>query len=399
MPTIELQLNGGEKHEFEAAAAEEAISKGVAALGGALDALAKEWAPERWYLDRGSQWDEKTLGQVLEKFFEASQTYVDAEDKESEDNPKWVATDVMSERGDGDDEHIYSAFQSMKGSSGYKAVRKALCAAAAAAEGDDPAHAHRYGSEVDDALRDALIERMGDLDESTPLDTLHDNDDVEVCVIPGYRCIDDQFMSHTDVVFSSTTVIPDENFAALLKFVNWSGSEYAALVKEKCGVDLTAEPDPEDFDREYRYNSAKQLANQWRGLVATVDSDPERDKLVGGDSLIELMDNASYGGVPAFVCRIPAKAALEHDWSHAMKLTGRGWIAIHDPINGSGHSVNIESKGGVTVTRPADFYVSAIRGYSIESIYGPDHRSMRVDVEKGPALGAEPAPDAAGPRM
>ncbi|MFC4236348.1 hypothetical protein ACFOY8_14175 [Thalassospira xianhensis] len=259
---------------------------------------------------------------------------------------------------------------------------------------------------LDEIMQEKFAEALAEADDSSPLDLIRSRDEVEICYIPegGKYAIDDIQTSYTSVCSSSVDVRPDENFARVLAFFGWTAEEFKAAVKEATGDDLAAQPLIEDFEdgdqrfADYRFRQATELAEMWKNLET---NNVRPVKLLNYDKLTEVLDNATYGGVPVFACRIKVEQLIKHDWSKDMRITGGGEVGLHDFCNGSGHIVDWAGTEFILPPVPGDWRVTEGNSYGIDGVYGIVHSYHRVDIEAvEPKPDVEPeVPELAGPSM
>lgn len=227
-------------------------------------------------------------------------------------------------------------------------------AVAALAEGLSDVDEDELLDAVIDRLEGAAVEAMYLNDKSTPADAVPSHVVVEMPFIPDAHLlgIDDMFTGHSGVCFSAATAVPNSNFIRALKFFNVSPLEFVEEAARR-GVDLT---DPENGDNALRWKavldvgtgstlnisklplSGKYEIADWNETVALAHTarDFDRQPSLTMDSLFTVLDNASYGGVPVYVARLPLKEILAGKFDKPFLATG-GFIGIHDFLNGSGY--------------------------------------------------------------
>ena len=83
----------------------------------------------------------------------------------------------------------------------------------------------------------------------------------------------------------------------------------------------------------------------WRSMKVT--HDPRRPQLLDDDEIVEIFDNASYGGQLAIAGMVDADFCLPKAPYPALRLGGRFQIGIIDYVWGSGHTVTWD--GALTV--------------------------------------------------
>lgn len=260
-----------------------------------------------------------------------------------------------------------------------------------------------------ETFRDVVEEALAEADTTSPLDQLDQARDIGVVYIHGVgdgAHFDDLYMRGAiSSQCSATDVRPDGNFRNFLQFLNMGSDDYRAAVQAIHGIDLLAIPASEDTTA-YRRERLAELSKEWQDF--SFEADAARPALVTPEQAVELLDNASYGGVPVAYAHVEPKAFLNLPWAGSpggqvllepSRDRGRILIGIHDFMNGSGHSVDVP--GPVTLPlKHAAWHVDGTRyKYGVDSVYGlvKSIFSARVSaVEAVPALEAE-APS--GPRV
>lgn len=268
--------------------------------------------------------------------------------------------------------------------------------------GDELGHDEDRDDEVLDAiieeLRDEVLDAMTEADKSTITDMIPDHTVVEIAFVPDLneRSLDDLFTSHNDVCSESTTVIPNANFLRFLKLVNVSVGEYIDIVREN-GTDLLS-AEVRSGASEYAVKRAEEAALEWRavldvekgtndfirqlplrtkyeiaewnervGIIATI-KDFDRPAAVTPSTLMTIMDESSYGGAPAFICRLPLGGLLKGEFDGPFLAEG-GFVGLHHFYNGSGY---IERPDAPILIEPSKgaFHVHSTRKNAIDDVYG-----------------------------
>jgi len=258
-----------------------------------------------------------------------------------------------------------------------------------------------------EALREDCVQAMYDNDASTPADAIPRHVTVELPFIPDYgdRGIEDLFTSHTDTVSGSETVIPDAALMRALKFFNVSPREFVEEAARR-GIDLVSGEVGEGTS-DYRRRQAEENALRWcavldveagstgnisrlplrsQGEIAdwneTVElartaKDHDRPASLSMDSLFTVLDNATYGGVPCYVMRVPLKDLVAGKFDTPFLATG-GFVGLHDFINGSGY---IEAPDGPVLIDPSNggFRVRESKD-EVDDVYGIVHRYYEARV-------------------
>ncbi|SOC26440.1 hypothetical protein [Thalassospira xiamenensis] len=369
--------------------------------------IAKESHPSRFTLSGQSDClSQKTLAEVARATLDAAAVLLTSEDDDAP-LPEHVAVDyIASELEDFHSFYYEDFFQDhMKSDLDTKSLFSFFTDVVF----EDAGYSNRDIDNLealDEIMQEKFAEALAEADDSSPLDLIRSHDEVEICYIPesGKYAIDDIQTSYNSVCSSSVDILPDENFARALAFFGWTADEFKAAVKEATGDDLAAQPLIEDFEDgdqrfvDYRFRQATELAEMWKNLE-TVNVRPV--KLLNYDKLTEVLDNATYGGVPVFACRIKVEQLINHDWSKDMRITGGGEVGLHDFGNGSGHIVDWLGTELVLPPVPGDWRVTEGNSYGIDGVYGIVHSYHRVDIEAvEPQLDVEPeVPALAGPSM
>lgn len=221
-------------------------------------------------------------------------------------------------------------------------------------------------SGLTEMLREECVQAMHDSDTSKPADAIPSHVTIELPFVPDGHlfAIDDMFTSHHDVVFSAETAIPDSNLIRVLKFFNISPREFVDEAARR-GIDLTSGKADEGAS-DYRRRQAEENALRWRAVLdigsgstenisrlplngkheiaewnrtvemARTAKDHDRPASLSMDGLFTVLDNASYGGVAVYVCRVPLKEFVSGKYDRPFLATG-GFVGVHDFINGSGY--------------------------------------------------------------
>lgn len=266
--------------------------------------------------------------------------------------------------------------------------------------------------ELQDSFKESVIEYMRQSDESDFTDAISPHDKVEVSFIPGYAdlAVDDLFTAHHDNCFDPTTAYPDGNLMRILSFLNIAPSEFVKDVKEAYEIDLT-EPQIEESYSEYRIKDEEQKAHLWRAILGveagrndevaslqlngdyeirrwndTVDAfkdkkDYDRPRVFERDGLITVMANASYGGVGAWVARLPLKDLLDGKFDEPFLARG-GQVGIHDYINGSGYIEGPENPVLIDLSQGAFRAGRDERKDEVDDVYGFVASALEPKIEE-----------------
>lgn len=264
-----------------------------------------------------------------------------------------------------------------------------------------------FADELEETFEQAVYEALREADDTAPLDQMRHALPIGLVHIAGYGGelgVEDLAMRPAfGAEVSASTVRPDEAFRTFLEFVNMGSDEFRDAVLAGHGVDLWGLPVPADAS-DLRREDIHRVSADWRSFE--VSADPSRRALVTPEQVVELLDNASYGGVPVAYAYVSPKDVLDLPWSDeaegasALKLEpersgGRVFIGIHDFLNGSGHSVDVPGP----VTLPLDHRCWHVDGErfgrcGIDSVYGLAKGVFRCRLE---AVQMAPAPEADAP--
>jgi hypothetical protein len=290
---------------------------------------------------------------------------------------KEAVEDMLIENTDQNDDHFY-AFQEVLKNPDWDELKESLESVLQNAFTDETDIADK----INDLMTEHMVELIAKRDDSVPLDALSPYLEVELCYIPGYgesNGLEDMWITNRGVCSSATDVIPDNNLANFLRFVNVSSDEYIHAAFKQSQANL------------------QDVSEDWKTF--SVKADLSKPALISAEDVVEILDNATYGGVPVIAFRTNLKSLIEQDFSadRVMKLeTASGadavaQIGIHDFINGSGHLATFKES---EITLPANLDdLACTQGngwYGIESVYGLMHSYMTADVTTAPA----PEPDA-----
>lgn len=232
------------------------------------------------------------------------------------------------------------------------------------------------GSDEYDELADRVVEvageyveqRFADTDNSQPSDVFAARDTTIATFVQGYGSkglMPDIETRHVDSICHSSTVIPDRNLMLQFKLFNLSPVEFVEYFKNTRGEDLR-KPEFGDDVSDYYRNQLRENAKGWKIVCAACSGDdlseldiPEwlepsdRDALAASarscrdldraqvastELAIELLDNATYGGVGFWTGSLNAREIMQGGFEKSFSATG-GILGIHDFEGGGGHSV------------------------------------------------------------
>lgn len=185
----------------------------------------------------------------------------------------------------------------------------------------------------------------------------------EIAVLPCLPAglnVEDSFIERTSPCLDLQHVLPNDAFARTLGFLNISKTRYIDLVRARRGINLLSsraqgtETGAFAFDGRY--------AGQWKAMK--IADNPKLPSLITDDELVELIENAGYGGQLAIAGYVDANFCLPRDMP-AVRLSGRFQIGIIDYIWGSGHSQTFE--GALTVDM-SDGQIGTAPGYAFDEV-------------------------------
>jgi len=330
--------------------------------------------------------------------------------------------DVLFERGrEGVEDHITNLVdENDAGADGEEALRDglgetlvdALAEAVAEATGEDE-------DDVKDMVRASLEEpvrhSMEEQDRSVPLDVIPAHVRAEVFYVFGLdgNAVDDFYLRHESNVCNLGTVEPNETLKALFEGANLSFESFRQEFLAKRGIDLRGGPghEPlvawlaqEDYitSRDNARERALERAEQWAEFAPR--HDPSRPAVMDFEGMFEVLDNATGGGVPAYVGHLRLRDLVEHDWTQGMLVErpanhrngNGGFIGILEPKNGSGHPKTLLAP----LTLPpglGNWRASGHCGYRINSIFDIVESYYHAKIQAVPAPALEPEEPEAAP--
>ncbi len=233
----------------------------------------------------------------------------------------------------------------------------------------------------DEVLNDTITDMLRASDTSKPLDLISSRDDVLLSYVPGVSGLstEDITTQAIDSVHGVETVLLDERLIPFFKLINLSKDDFLAYCKEELDLDLTGRL-VADGVSSYRIEDDARRAELWKTASWTVDGD--RPPLITPAEAIEVLENATYGGVPCLTVKVPLKWFVERDWSQGMTIepaslmdgkkqrTVAGQIGIHNFVNGSGHTITNEKTVVIPAGERSEFVVSEKTGYGFDKTYG-----------------------------
>jgi hypothetical protein len=136
------------------------------------------------------------------------------------------------------------------------------------------------------------------------------------------------------------TVMPNCEMAATLNWLGIGKDDYRRAVFDAYGIDLY-DPTPAAEERPDLWSWSGEQARAWQQLQVRCQS---RDMAwLRAEQLVELLDNASYGGVlsiAGYAQTDQVEVALTG--RGALRIEGRVQIGIIDYLWGSGHSIRLD---------------------------------------------------------
>ena len=208
------------------------------------------------------------------------------------------------------------------------------------------------------------------------------------CLSPGLS-VEDSFLDRSSPCFDLQFAIPNDAFAQMLAFINVSKRHYVDLVQARRGINLLSAKPQGTETGAFRYRP--EYAAAWRAM--RVPHDPKLPALLTDDQLVEIIENASYGGQLAIAGYVDRDFCLPRDLQ-AVRLSGRFQIGIIDYIWGSGHSVTFD--GTLTVDL-SQGQIGDPPGYAFDNVcdfcvdYFRFNTIARADLPRGGRFEAAPA--------
>ena len=244
-----------------------------------------------------------------------------------------------------------------------------------------------WEDEIKDVLQDATLDAMNEADGSSPKD-LFAGERTWMTFVPGIGDLGWDDYAHAPMgPWTSDDRTPmTPALAAYLAFVGWSKDATVAAWKEKFGYDPTAEvgSDPGSY--------GDHILKSWNEVEWP---EPRAERLHNFDEVWEVIENASYGGVPHVTAHVDLSDLFDGKLDGDVVLRparhyhGAGPdIGIHDFGNGSGHAIRrtepIEIRKG-----DGRWLASEATGYGYDNVYGLVSSCYACDVHP-----MEPAPEA-----
>ena len=153
--------------------------------------------------------------------------------------------------------------------------------------------------------------------------------------LPAGLSVEDEMLASQAPSFGLQHVYPNAALARVLGFLNISKPQFLALVESRKGIKLTSSKAHGPDTGPWRHRPEN--APLWRAFK--VRHDPALPQLLEDDEIVEIFDNASYGGQLAIAGMVDADFCLPRAPYPALRLSGRFQIGIIDYVWGSGHTV------------------------------------------------------------
>lgn len=251
---------------------------------------------------------------------------------------------------------------------------------------------------VYDAMSDDIETWLSEHDRSKPFDIIPNRVEVEVAFALDYGSlgIDDLRTHHYDSISSIDTILPNANFLRFLKMINMAPSEYIAICAAE-GRDPSVASYPENAS-DYRKKQIDAAVLQWQAvldvergtssaisklplqgeyeiaewnsrvdLIRTI-KDYDRPAALSSRDVVNIVDNATYGGVATFVARVPLKDLVAGKFAAPFLAEG-GFVGLHHFGKGSGH---IETPQAPILIDPVAgrLFIQSAREDAIDDAYG-----------------------------
>jgi len=171
----------------------------------------------------------------------------------------------------------------------------------------------------------------------------------EIAILPCLHAdlsVEDERLEANAPSFGLEHARPNAMLGRVLGFLNVSKPAFLAMVEKHRGIKLTSGKKHGTSTGPWRYRPDDAAA--WRALKVT--HDPSQPQLLDDNEIVEIFDNASYGGQLAMAGMVDANFCLPKAPYPALRLTGRFQIGIIDYIWGSGHTVTWDGELTVDMT-------------------------------------------------
>lgn len=180
------------------------------------------------------------------------------------------------------------------------------------------------------AADDLLLRALADNEE---LDV-----DVEIAVIPGYSKsdLDAMWISNLNNARLGCQLEPGPNLHRFFELLNvhprdvFTGDMLSVVPAEVA-------PHLDDHYRQWINQCNFTHVRGYFDLIETFKVNEARIPLCTPDLAREVIQNATYGGVPVISGFMKMKDVMSLDFEHPIQLSGRYQMGIWDNVNGSGH--------------------------------------------------------------
>ena len=179
--------------------------------------------------------------------------------------------------------------------------------------------------------------------------------------LPAGLSVEDSYLQTNAPCFGLEYALPNDALARMLGFLNISKRRFLGIVRDRRGIDLTSAKEGQGGGTgPWRHRGED--AGDWRAMK--VAHNPKLPALITDDELVELMENAGYGGQLAIAGYVDADFCLPRQMT-AVRLTGKFQIGIIDYIWGSGHSITFDGTLTVDLTQGQ---IGSAPGYPFDGV-------------------------------
>lgn len=220
-----------------------------------------------------------------------------------------------------------------------------------------------FDGDFEDLLRYAMEEKMAENDKSEITDLMNNHTRVEFVYAKGFNweddCTYDRSTTHDGNCSCLETISVDENLQYLFDMANISPKSFIEYL-------TSSEVDPEVIER---FNLLQDN---------TTDTAP----LMTCEAIVEVMENASYGGLPMLTAFVNASSFVQRDITKGFYLDN-GVIGLEDLGNGSGHNESM-IEGQKIFIGPDEFMsvkANYGNGYDVrDNVYGYYRPALFADI-------------------
>lgn len=167
---------------------------------------------------------------------------------------------------------------------------------------------------------------------------------IEIAILPCLSrdlTVEDDRLEAAAPAFGLAHAFPSATLARTLGFLNVSKTHFLSLVERRTGVRLASRRRSGHESGAWRHRP--EHAPLWKAMAVPHRTD--QPPLLDDRQLVEIFDNASYGGQLAIAGKIdPRDIAPGAFNAAAITLEGRFQIGIIDYLWGSGHSVTFDGR-------------------------------------------------------